>query len=345
MQSHTVPEKLLTQFAYYDPRTRSKRLWRYERGRRPHWKASPHTATRIDGHFTDPGDAAKEAELENRLNTEFEDPVNLFLADIGTPGFQLTESRRRLLTLYVTLLFLRSEARRKVSAHTQEIFEHALNLFLKNESQVLTVAVKLSIDRLLSGRRRDWIVTPADVIRGTRTRVEEISREIRVQQHYIATIEHSMLKIDEKLLRGSWNYLRTVPTDPFIISDAPVVTWERLPGGQFSFGLGVHRPNVEVLLPISPLVCLHIQPAVERTRQSLVPSVREVNIAQAAFAGRCCFSNIESEQIDQIVQENFGIAELGVKAFTIWHRNYETAIYETILNSGRWVEPRDRVAK
>src|SRR5580704_5074551 len=93
---------------------------------------------------------------------------------------------------------------------------------------------------------------------------------------------------------------------PFIISDAPVITWERLANGQFSYGMGFHRANVEILLPISPLVCLHIQPDVERARPSQRPSVREVNIAQAAFSGRFCFANVESAGIDQIVQQNLG---------------------------------------
>ena len=35
MLSHTVPKKLLEHFAFDDPVTRSKRLWRYEKGRPP----------------------------------------------------------------------------------------------------------------------------------------------------------------------------------------------------------------------------------------------------------------------------------------------------------------------
>jgi hypothetical protein len=130
-------------------------------------------------------------------------------------------------------------------------------------------------------------------------------------------IEGAMLNIDGKLLAGDWKCLRTVPTKPFIISDAPVVTWERLTNRHFSYGMGFHRANVEVLLPISPLVCLHIQPDVQRVRPAARPSIGEVNAAQAAFAGRFCFSNIDSSWIDQIVQQNFGKAELGVRAFTV----------------------------
>jgi hypothetical protein len=339
MQSHTVPRKLLEQFAYDDPLTGSRRLWRYEKGLRPYWKASPRTATRIDRHFVDPGDATKEAELETRLNREFEEPVSSFLFEISNPSFVPSDLRRRQLTFYVTLLFNRSEARRKASGHLQKVSEHALKLFLENESQVLTVAANWSIDLLLSGRIRSGMVTREQVITTARACAEEFSPDIRAQKSYVRMIENAMLNIDGKLLAGEWNYLRTVPSRPFIISDAPVVTWERLANGQFSYGMGFHRANVEVLLPISPLVCLHIQPDVERVRPAIPPSVTEVNAAQAAFAGRFCFSNIDSPWIDQIVQQNFGKAELGVRAFTVWHRNYETAIFDILMNGGNWVEP------
>jgi hypothetical protein len=79
MKSHTVPRFLLDQFAYDDPKTKSRRLWQYAKGRAPSGKASPTTATRIDQHFSDPADAQREAQLETKLNQEFEDPVHKFL--------------------------------------------------------------------------------------------------------------------------------------------------------------------------------------------------------------------------------------------------------------------------
>src|ERR1035438_5681224 len=98
MRSHTVPKKLLEQFAYDDPVTRSKRLWRYQKGRAPWPKASPKSATRWDRHFADPANATKEAELENRLKREFEDPVNEFVEMIALRTFVLTSSNIRALT-------------------------------------------------------------------------------------------------------------------------------------------------------------------------------------------------------------------------------------------------------
>ena len=49
-------------------------------------KASPTTATRIDQHFSDPADAQREAQLETKLNQEFEDPVRKFLRLLSYRG-------------------------------------------------------------------------------------------------------------------------------------------------------------------------------------------------------------------------------------------------------------------
>lgn len=69
-----------------------------------------------------------------------------------------------------------------------------------------------------------------------------------------------------------------------------------------------------------------------------IPTAQEINRAQAAFAGRACYSNEQSGTIDRLVQENFGKAELGVKAFTVWHRDYRTAIYDILMGQSDWAE-------
>src|SRR5580704_8349535 len=83
MKSHTVPKKLLELFAFDDPVTRSKRLWRYQKGRTPYGRAAPKTATRFDGHFADPANATREAQLEEQLERKFEHPVNQFIENSG----------------------------------------------------------------------------------------------------------------------------------------------------------------------------------------------------------------------------------------------------------------------
>jgi hypothetical protein len=293
---------------------------------------SPKSATRIDKHFDDPEDEAREALIEARLNEEFENPVNAFIGQLGSPDFVASDLRRKQLAFYVQLLFQRSQARRKASSLLTEVTHRAFRSFLANERQIQTVMAKWNIDMTLRGIPGP-LITREQVIASAQRQAARIRTERNAQSSYISTLEHMMSSVDDRLLTGEWNYLRTTISNPFVISDAPVVTWERLEDRTLNFGLGFHRPNVEVLLPISPEVCLHILPNVERTNRPVRPSVREVNIAQAAFAGRFCFSNIFSDEINQIFQINFGSAELGVKSFTVWHRDYSNAIFDILMTT------------
>lgn len=127
MNSHSVPKKLLEQFTYDDPVTRSKRLWQYQKGLAPWWKASPKTATRWEGHFADPSNKEKEVELERKLKQEYEDPVNEFIEIIEYPTFAFTATHIRLLTGYITMLFNRSRARRFASEKLKNIRTEAFS--------------------------------------------------------------------------------------------------------------------------------------------------------------------------------------------------------------------------
>ena len=186
---------------------------------------------------------------------------------------------------------------------------------------------------------RSGLVTPNDVIKVARSVQADTTAADEIRRSYVRMVEVAMSEVDERLMTGHWNYLRTEPENSFVISDAPVVTWERLDNGLLSYGLGFHRPDVEVFLPISPLVCLHILPNVKRTRNVILASVADINAAQAAFASRYCFTNINRLELNQVLQPAFGAAELGVKSFTVWHRNYDESIYELLMNNGRFVPP------
>jgi hypothetical protein len=142
MNSHTVPRFLLDQFAYDDPIKTSRRLWQYTKGRPPRAFASPTSATRIPGHFADPANAKREAELETRLNQEFENPVHQFLRDLQYRAFVLSPLSIRQLTRYVTLLWNRSQNRRGGTKQQVEISIESTRAFLADEEKVRKVAAR-----------------------------------------------------------------------------------------------------------------------------------------------------------------------------------------------------------
>jgi hypothetical protein len=156
MKSHTVPKKLLERFAFDDPVTRSKRLWRYQKGKSPYGRAAPKTATRWDGHFADPANAAKEAQLEAELERRFEHPVNQFIDMIGYRTFVLQPSQINALTGYLTMLFTRSRARRAASQGQADLQIEALRALLSDEQRLAELIAKLTMDVIDRGWLSAW---------------------------------------------------------------------------------------------------------------------------------------------------------------------------------------------
>ena len=86
MKSHTVPEKLLKQFAFKHP-VKGLRLWRYQKIREPYWDVSPSKATVVEGQFSDLRNAEREESIETELNQRFENPVHDFIEQLGLRTF------------------------------------------------------------------------------------------------------------------------------------------------------------------------------------------------------------------------------------------------------------------
>jgi hypothetical protein len=330
MQSHTVPRKLLEQFAYDDPFTHSKRLWRYRKGQAPWPKASPRTATRRDRHFADPANAAKEAELEARLKREFEDPVNEFIGMIGFRTFLFTPASVRALTGYLTMLFNRSLARRGASQQHANIMIEALRSLLNDEQRLARLIGKYTMD-VIDRRLALRMVTREEVVATIENTIAKHSSAEEAQRLYVQSVETMMDFADEGMLNGHWGVLRAQPDQPFVIGDAPVVTWERSDDNMLHFGLGFARPNVEAFLPVSPTACLHVLPRVQRTRPLLAPSVVEVNMAQAALATEHCFTSVGSAEIDAIMQRHLGTIRIGIEGFSVRHIDYKGLMFDILM--------------
>src|SRR5690242_250324 len=227
MKSHTVPRKLLGQFTYDDPVTRSKRLWRYQKGLPPYGRAAPKTATRWDGHFADPANSTKEAELEERLKREFEDPVNQFIDMIGYRTFALSTTHIRLLTGYITILFNRTRARRAASSIQKNIMIGALKALLSDDQRLSQLAAKQTMEIIKKGYPLRRMVTKQETVEGIKREIARHTNDDEAQSTYVQTMETMMAFADERMLNAHWGVIHTEPDRPFVIGDAPVVTWER----------------------------------------------------------------------------------------------------------------------
>ncbi len=342
MKSHTVPRFLLDQFAYDDPVTQSRRLWQYSRERAPWWKASPSTATRFDHHFQDPTAPGREERLETRLNQEIENPVHRFLAELRFGDlFPWQPHYVAQLTRYITLLFNRSRNRRDATRENTQIQVESLQSLLANDDQISQIAARWTIEQIGIGISPEAAIVAVDEVRERLNEtIERIQTEEHIQTTYVDAMERALASFDQTIAGGRWGILTTTPDNPFIIGDAPVVTWIR--GGNFlHYGFGFQRPNVEVLLPVCPTACLHVLPLVPRNQHPLTPTVSEVNEAQATFASECCYSHTNSPGLNDLIQQRIGRRRIGVHLFSVRHRDYSNTMFDLLMSGGsRFRDPR-----
>lgn len=155
MRSHTIPMRLLKEFAYLEPKTNSLRLWRYQRGMRASGTASPKSETRIDGYFAKPSDSTFEANIEKVLADQIENEVHDFLSDLNSRLFVFSDRHKRALTRYIALLFVRYPGRKLAMRAQMEETRRRVGAFIENEDAFLKYVVKVSIKekKPLSPRR------------------------------------------------------------------------------------------------------------------------------------------------------------------------------------------------
>jgi Protein of unknown function (DUF4238) len=337
MKSHTIPARLLRQFAYFDPITKSQRLWKYSKGIPPDPKASPKTATRIDGYFENPSDEKTENLIETKLAQDIEDPVHKFIAKFDDPLWTMTIQQRHQMIRYISLLFNRSAARKQGTKHTSQIMGLTVERFISNETKLLTVAAQWSLNHFFRGQ--SMLFKAKDIVNAAKNVLTKMQTETSRQESYVDFIKDNLSQsltptADEAMAKGEWRFIRTNRDTPFILSDTPVITWARV-GKDFDLGIGFERPNVEVILPISPMTCLQILPDVKRTTSPIPPTVSEVNIIQASFARQSCFADRKSDDIDKLVQENINKLRMGENVFTLWHRNFDEKFYDIMMSVGK----------
>ncbi len=334
MKSHVVPQRLLEQFAYFDQITQSPRLWRYEAGREPYWKASPETATAEEFHFDDPADENREKMLEERLASEVENPVNTILNSLCSDAYEFRAEDKQSLTRYLQVMFHRSIVRKRFSTALAGELESAFEKFLANEQYVLTVLAFWNIEVAISPKS-SRIYRRSDLERIFKRNLAKLRTDEAVQQRYVGTVERSIESVDPVICQGDWDVIMTNDSDPFIISDTAFVSFCRDEKTQARCGVGVHEQDVEIILPLSPLHCLHICPKVTRTRQIVEPDARDINLSQVRVANRYCYADRNSSQIDGLMQQFHKTPVYGRDMYSVAHRDYSHQIYEMFMNTPR----------
>jgi hypothetical protein len=66
-----------------------------------------------------------------------------------------------------------------------------------------------------------------------------------------------------------------------------------------------------------------------------MPQIREVNEAQAAYSTQYVCTNLNSAELNAVLQPHFGRTRLGINAFSVRHRNYTNTMFEILMNGGQ----------
>lgn len=175
------------------------------------------------------------------------------------------------------------------------------------------------------------MVTKQEIVSVVEGEIAKHTDDNEAQRRYIQTMELMVGFADEKMRNGHWSIIHAEADKPFVIGDAPVVTWERTANNALVFGQGFARSDVEVFLPVFPTACLHVLPLVERTRPVRIPATVEVNMAQAAFATEHCFTNVRSLEIDAALQSQFGRVRLGIEGFSVKHIDFNKVLFDRLI--------------
>jgi hypothetical protein len=332
MHSHTIPEKLLKQFAFMHPK-KGLRLWRYAKGRAPYWDVSPHKATVNDGHFFDPRDVGREESIEKRLNELFEDPVHDFIEQLNFKTFVFSARHTDALAPYIALLWHRSKTRKKVTNQHRDLSIQSFETLKTRDDLLERIALSWTHGILDAGMNLEVPVARHQVIEVIDKFIARFNLPDHAETSYADTMERMMTNRDDTFDGASWGVVHTTQEKPVVIGDAPVVTWRRDRDSALTYGIGFREPNVEVLLPVSPTACLHVLPNAQRSLIVKTPTVTEVNAAQAAFA-EACYANVGNDALDQELQPHFGKVEMGITAFSIHHKDYVSAFTEHLIRMG-----------
>jgi hypothetical protein len=332
MKSHTVPEKLLKQFAFEHP-VKGLRLWRYQKSREPYRDVSPSKATVVEGQFFDPRNAKREERIETELNHRFENPVHDFIEQLGYRAFVFGANHTVALAPYIALLWHRSKARKRVTRLHRDLSIETFEKLKKRNDLLERIAASWTHDKIRHGRSLSEPVGVGKVIEAIDRFIGRFNSPGHDETSYADTMERVMEGEDTTFDGARWRIFHTEPEDPFVIGDAPVVTWRRDQQGVAQYGIGFREPNVEVLLPVSPTACLHVLPNVQRTRTIITPPASEVNAAEAAFA-EACYANLGSSSLNQHLQGYFGRAEIGINAFSVAHKDYVTLFCKHLIVGG-----------
>lgn len=307
--SHALPKRLLRAFSHYDKKTKSPRLWRYERGRTPLPSRSPKSETRVKGYFHRPSDFSFEQTFERKIAEDIEHHVHAMLDDLRSPLFAFTYATQMRLARYMLLLFSRSGGGRTIARAQLKKSSSELRQLASDQSFVQELAE-------LYSQGTGSLVTCGQVVQFLEMSARKQGNEKGDQEAFTEFVERWSVIEEEQFALGRWDILNTREDRPFVLTDTPVMSWSRKGHGEPSVGVGLFRSDAEVFLPVSPQNCIHLLPLANRDLYTEKPSTGQINSLMVRTMARYAYSSRFVPQINELVQSQGATLRVGQDCFT-----------------------------
>ncbi len=293
-QEHIVPSWYLSNFCdLYG------QLHVYERGKLPR-RGNPDKECR-ERDFN-------EFELEGKkTNNLYED----YLSDIETEARPVCDAlctngvltrveQVEVWAAFVASLLIRTrKTRQQMSANTIR------QLQTDEERHRFTLHAQLNL--AIEGR-----MLPYDFIRTSVDRVIGSANQ-NLPYYHLTTMPGRVVTLANAILAAEWKTFVAPEGHVYVTSDAPVSTVELLPNGQVTFGSGLGRNNVAVLLPLNPNKVFMAHQNGWPTNG--VPNPELMNIATVRFGHRNVYASYKSAEVQVLVDTELNGVVFGENAF------------------------------
>lgn len=198
-------------------------------------------------------------------------------------------------------------------------------VFVRKVRDELTTPGLLNVRKMMTGQQSIRDVQHDLLKRGhlisyerlssTTTRIWDEMQSNPAYGHVLA-IQKSTATVAQNILEKRWQTLEACGGCSFVSCDSPVITMKIIGGGQVDLGHRFSRPDVAVLLPVSPDKLFIASP--QTVGWDTVQDDNNVNLfnrAIARFADRAVYANVNSLRIQTIVDEEIGKIKFGQNAF------------------------------
>jgi len=133
--------------------------------------------------------------------------------------------------------------------------------------------------------------------------------------YHVSGLERNVASLAEAVMGKTWHTIQAPQGKFFLMSDCPVTSVE-IADGEIRLGSGLGNEHTVVVLPLTPEYLFVAAPPLTRWKSVGLPNfVDSVNLLVTQFAHRRVYSNVNSPEVQSLVDLHINKVEFGKNAF------------------------------